>query len=288
MKKITSLILVIAIILVSGCTKNPTYGERISQAIEKTTSWKNENLEASAGDSVYDWFAYGTGISGNPDSEYVVSAEKIFSDDMIITDKERIAIAAKANGADISANGMLDSIVSDLKSKPLTERMINHLIFGLMVLENQPIENTLKEDLISEILSRQIDSGALYMINKNTSETDITAMAVHALSPYMEDEKVSKAVNLMIDYLSTQVTSECSVKNWGEASCETTAQTIIAVCSVGANPMTDSRFTKGEKNLIDGLLSYQQSNGGFAHTSGGTSDTYATAQAFYSLCFAFA
>ena len=123
------------------------------------------------------------------------------------------------------------------------------------------------------------------MVDKNVPETDLTAMAVTSLAPYIDEKpEVKAAVERMIDYLSGTITEDGTAKNWGKPSCETTAQVITALCTVGIDPVNDTRFVKNGHSLIDGLKTYVQPDGSFAHNDeslGG--DAYATAQALYSL-----
>lgn len=265
-------------------------------ALRGIVKWENTSLDDisdHAGEGVYDWFAFSCGRLGeNMDDGYVSAAEEYFrenKDTLTTSDIERISLSCASNGCDISKNGMLDSALEGF-STDLSGKMINQLIFTLHVLdsgfysipEGCPVT---RSALIDEILSRQLDSGALYMMNKNTPETDITAMAVSALAPYTScSETIKISVDKMIEYLSTQLDENCTVKNWGTPSCESTAQVIVALCSVGIDPKTDERFIKNGKTLLDGLLTYRQSDLAFSHNSESTgSDAYASAQAFYSL-----
>ena len=67
-----------------------------------------------------------------------------------------------------------------------------------------------------------------------------------------------------------------------QASCESVAQVMVALAELGFK-LDDDRFVKNGKTLLDGLMQFQQADGGFSHLVGGESDLLATEQAFYAL-----
>ncbi len=292
MKRIISVTIVVIISLQSiicFAESTETSVKTAKTAIESIVSLNSDDL--TAGDNVNDWLAFSLGRLGQSSDAYVSSAEKLFNEErssLNISDIERISLAVAANGGDISKNGMLEAALDGFDGD-LSEKLVNQLIFTLHVLDSGlykvPDDSSVtRKKLVDELLSRQLDNGALYMINENTSETDITAMAVTALAPYAcGDKEIRASVDSMTAFLSTQQTEEGTVKNWGAPSCETTAQVLIAICTLGIDPLTDVRFIKNGKTLIDGLMSFQESDG-FAHNSDSLgADPYATAQALYSL-----
>lgn len=74
---------------------------------------------------------------------------------------------------------------------------------------------------------------------------------------------------------------------------ESCAQIITALCSLGIDPETDSRFIKGGHWTIENLLSYHIDGSGFMHVkagagnnggaAAGTLDGMATEQGYYAL-----
>ena len=291
MKRIFAFILSLYLILPTIVVSDDRIAA-ITDAVSSVISWQEENLSEPfsdhAGESVYDWFVFSYARMGIiKDENYITAAEALFqekSDSMSLPDEERIALAAAASGCDISQNGMLDTIRSRLDSD-LSGVMINQLIFGLHAADCAFYElPDFRSEIISELISRRHKSGALYMMNENTPETDITAMALSALAPYVSSSgETANAVNGMLEYLSGELTDNADVKNWGSPSCETTAQTITALCSLGIDPTSDKRFIKNGCNMIDALLSYQNDDGGFSHTLSGNTDAYATVQALYAM-----
>lgn len=293
--------------------------EYIYDTINDIIVWKNsgnrsgsvidDELCTGAGTSAMDWFAFSAGRYGIDEdySGYIAAAEDYANSDStgIITDYQRLSLAVLSCGGDPSQNGLLDkSVFSVLNDETLDEKLVNSLIFALLILDSEdymiPDDTGLtRSALISQILSNSLASGA-FVLSGNTPDTDITCMAVQALAPYynsgeiftyiQNDVEKTSTVREVVDnalaYLSSVQLADGTMPTWGSATCETTAQAIIALCTMGIDPSTDSRFIKNGNSLIDGLLSYKMSDGGFAHTVSeveNTSNSLATVQTFYAL-----
>ena len=301
MRRLTSLLIAVLIFVtpLSASAQSAGYQDA-SRAAEEIHIWQletigtNEQLSARAGENVCDWLVFSNARSGaGQNGDYPAAAFRYFEENkgsLSLPDAERLSVCAASAGGDIISAGMLDDVFSRL-GEDTSSALINHLIFALLALDSGrysvPESSKVgREEIVNEILSRQLDSGALWMLNEKTSETDVTAMAVTALSPYVNGSpEVRSSVLKMVGYIASCVTDDGTVVNWGAPSCETTAQTIVALCSLGIDPATDERFVRGGISPLDGLLSYKQPDGGFAHNEQSSgSDPYATAQAYYALC----
>ncbi len=300
MKKIVSIIISLCFVfapieLNAAAIDN---SNEISLVVRDIIQWQNDflggedELSEHIGENYFDWLVFGGcriygGESLKDEVNDFFSENK---DTLTLPDTERLSIVYAACGGDITENGMLDSIMGSLHKAELKTKIVNQLIFALLTVDSGRYKlsgkyDVSRSDIINEILSRQIDCGALYMMNEKTPETDLTAMAVTALSPYVNsDSEVAEAVDRMLGYLSGTITEDGTAKNWGKASCETTAQVLTALCTAGIDPLNDSRFIKNGCTLKDGLMTYRQADGSFAHNDDSTGgDAYATAQALYSL-----
>ena len=51
----------------------------------------------------------------------------------------------------------------------------------------------------------------------------------------------------------------------GTESSESCAQVLTALCSLGIDPQSDSRFIKNGNTVLDNLMSFRQEDGGFVH-----------------------
>ena len=108
-------------------------------------------------------------------------------------------------------------------------------------------------------------------------------MALQALAPYQEDPATAEAIRRGLAWLSGQQTENGDFVSWGDPNAESTAQVLIALCSLGLDPETDARFIQNGRTLRDGLLSYRTREGLFRHTAEGPEDLMATEQAILAL-----
>lgn len=126
------------------------------------------------------------------------------------------------------------------------------------------------------ILAAQLESGA-FSFDGKTEDVDITAMAITALA--LDDSAEAKAaVEKAVKWLS-----EAQGEDGSYGNCESTAQVIIALSSVGVDAQKDERFIKDGVSLLDGLAAYYLGDGSFAHLEGNKADGLATEQAFLAL-----
>ncbi len=190
---------------------------------------------------------------------------------------------------------------------------INGWIWGLIALDaglyDVPADAKFtREQFITEILSRQLTDG----VNGNeyggwvlagygaNSDVDITAMAIQALAPYYNDEtvytytngnskkEVSKTVREAVDealeVLSAKMDENGTFSSWGTNNVEGVSQVLVALCSLGIDPAKDERFmTDSQKTILDGVLKFRLSDGGFCHDIGGGWNSMANDQATYAL-----
>lgn len=317
MRRILSLIVLVSVFLSMPVYAEETYN--YVEIIDSVICYKSDDNEAviiddklleNIGVNVYDWYAFCAGRLGRDErfKDYLNGINAyITNNDYINTiDYERLALVLTACGEDISGNEVLNKAVFEgFSCDNLSEKIVNHLIFALLVLDTEfyEIPNTAdltRRALISEILSRQLDSGAVYMMNKTTPETDLTAMMITSLFPYMNSREeflytdtngvekkttVREAVEKGLCYLSSAQDENGAMINWGKPSCETTAQTIVALCTLGIDIEKDERFIKNGNTLMDGLMSYKLESGGFAHSFEGLgkADGYASTQGMYAV-----
>jgi hypothetical protein len=215
------------------------------------------------------------------------------------TEWHRISLAVLASGGDprhMGVNGEIDLIADGTYNRGLTvspgRQGINGWIWGLIALDSKRYEvpsdavNT-REDFIVEILRTQRTDGG-FALTGEVSDVDITAMAIQALAPYYNSETVyfytssvvktsegayaecSKTVREVIDesvaWLSSVQCSDGDFSSWGMQNVESTAQVLVALSTLGVDALHDSRFIKNGNTVLDGILKYRLSNGGFVHS----------------------
>lgn len=208
-----------------------------------------------------------------------------------------ITLAVLAQGGDPTAFGRdregkpIDLVAEGTynwsRSRSLGVQGLNGWIFALITLDSGGFAVPegaayTREDMRRAILSAQTEEGA-FGLSAGTADVDITAMALQALAPYQEDPATAEAIRRGLAWLSGQQTENGDFVSWGDPNAESTAQVLIALCSLGLDPETDPRFIQNGRTLRDGLLSYRTREGLFRHTAEGPEDLMATEQAILAL-----
>lgn len=261
------------------------------------------------GEAVSDWIAIATGCSGNPVKrnaylegleDYV---EKEYSENgglhsIKATEYHRISLAVLALGGDptnfgVDGSGNPIDLIADgtynwSYSDSLGMQGLNGWIFALITLDAKDYQVPAdavytRENMIEEILDAQTDEGG-FGLSGGSPDVDITAMTLQALAPYYPGApEVQGSVDRALGWLSAQQNDKGDFTSWGSGTAEGTAQTVIALCSLGIDPRTDERFLKNGSSAMDGLLQYQTQSGMFKHTLDGDEDAMATEQAALAL-----
>ena len=134
------------------------------------------------------------------------------------------------------------------------------------------------------ILACQLPDGGWSLSGMGeTSDPDITGMALQALAKYREQTKVSDAVERALDCMSRQQYAMGGFSAWNSFSSESCVQMLVALCELGI-PVTDPRFVKNGHTILDCLLTFRQGDGSFLHTADGAgSSLMASEQGLYCL-----
>lgn len=281
--------------------------KRLDNGAEDGGSFFNDKFLSLAGTTPGDWYPIGMSRLEVPEdySRYLAvlkaEVEKRYKEKNKLsaakaTEWHRISLAVLAAGGDPTHFGtdkdgnpinlIADGTYNRGKTASLGRQGINGWIWGLIALDSLRYEIPegsfySRDDIITEILCQQLSDGGFALSGK-TSDPDITAMAVQALSPYYTSKKVykytlksskqeiSRTVKQVIDEslfcLSRLQTEDGDFISWGTQNAESTAQAAVALCSLNIDPQKDARFIKNGKTLIDGILKYRMPDGGFAHS----------------------
>ena len=168
----------------------------------------------------------------------------------------------------------------------ITRQGINGPIFTLLALDSHDYEltdTTVRQQCIDYILGKQCADGGWALFGSQ-GDPDITAMALQALAPYVDDAKVGPAVEAGVACLSKMQMDNGGFASWGTENCESIAQVMVACTALGINPDTDSRFVKSGGSLLDALLRfYDAETGMFRHIMSMGGDQIATEQGVYAL-----
>lgn len=133
--------------------------------------------------------------------------------------------------------------------------------------------NTLREQLLTETLARQQDSGEFRYTSKWPAELKqkgvddepdrfdyilLTAKSVQALAPYQDRKDVSTAIDKALEYLSEQQLPSGGFVKYGDEDVEEDAAVLEMLAALGIS-LTDERFTKDGHTVLDGMMGWYQS-----------------------------
>lgn len=283
-----------------------------AESIQNYTDSKEEYLlkdeeNMPAGSSVGDWIAMVLAFSGQADAyeDYLERLEDYVEtqyanngrlDSVKATEYHRIALTMLALGGNptsVEVQGEKVNLIADgtydFSGETLGMQGANGLIYALLTLDSMKYEvpkdaKFTREVIVEELLACQCANGGFSLIGNGEGDVDITAMALQALAPYMEQKNVQEAVNKALAWLSEQMTESGTFVAYGNENVESTAQVVLALCALGIDPDTDERFKKGENSPIDGINYFRMENGMYMHTlSDGEADAIATYQSLLAL-----
>ena len=259
-----------------------------------------------AGSSVSDWTALAMARAGIADdyagylARLQAYVERQYAENgglhaVKATEYHRIALTAAALGGDPAAFGAKpDGTAIDLVAEgtynwqgeeDLGGQGLNGWIFALLTMDAVGAEvpadaRYSRQDMLDAIVSAQLPDGG-FSLGGGAMDVDITAMALQALAPYREQyqEVIAAALNA----LSAAQTVTGGFESWGAQSSESCAQVILALTALNIDPTADERFQKNQRNVVEALMDFRLSDGGFAHEKDGPLDAMACEQAMQAL-----
>lgn len=207
------------------------------------------------------------------------------------TDNSRLIVALSSIGKDATdIEGY--NLVEPLGDFDYVKKQgINGPIWALIALdslgyelpENSEAANpTTREKLINYLLENQTEKGG-WNFTKTAPGADLTGMAITALAPYYNtNDDVKAAVDNALNAMSALQNETGGFVDFGAVTPESSAQMIVALCSLGIDPTADSLFIKNGNSILDSMLSFSV-DGGFKHEAGGEYNQMTTEQCFYAL-----
>ena len=197
------------------------------------------------------------------------------------TEYSRVVLALTAMGKDPTNVAGYD-LTAPLNDYDKTVwQGVNGPIWALIALDSGNYNCSVRQKYIDCILEKELPQGGWTLAGDKT-DSDMTGMALQALANYQDQPKVKAAIDRALEWVSKNQNADGGFSTYGEATCESTAQIIVALCTLGIDP-EDSRFVKNGNSAMDSLLTYYTKGKGFSHLPGGSNDGMATEQAFYAL-----
>lgn len=197
------------------------------------------------------------------------------------TEYSRVVLALTAIGKDPTNVAGYDLTVPLNDYEKTVWQGVNGPIWALIALDSGNYDCSVRQKYIDCILEKELPQGG-WTLAGDATDSDMTGMALQALANYQDQPKVKAAIERALAWVSKNQNADGGFFTYGEATCESTAQILVALCTLGIDP-EDSRFVKNGNSAMDGLLSYYTKGKGFSHLPGGSSDGMATEQAFYAL-----
>lgn len=241
--------------------------------------WIDSELTENAGEAS-EWYVLALNQSGKYDfTAYGKALEKYISENEI-----RSAVTRLKYGLLLIPSGGSEEKVTDILDGAIGEQGIMSWVYGLHIINNGYGSSRFTTDeVIGTLLSMKTSDGG-WAIRGDTGDVDVTAMTVQALSPYYKNnEQVKEAVDSAIELLSVRQLQDGSFSSYGVPNSESTAQVIIALSSIGIDPVSDERFIKDGNTVFDALKLFLKENGGYSHGYEEEYSDMATVQVFSSL-----
>lgn len=218
----------------------------------------------------------------------------------IMTDYERVLIAVTSLGVDGSDLTKYRSF-TDSTGNPVTSlvdaitnfsgrTVVNSMVWGLIALDSGDYEvptgtTWTREAMIFQLLDWQFEDGS-WPMNPGETKTNIdtTAMAIVALTPYVDQVDVKTAVDKAAAYLeSLQTDGGNGAFQFGSTpNSNSTAMVILARIALGENPK--AAYANG-KDPVSALITYfgLTDRSGFGYTDNSRINDMATEQSFRAL-----
>ena len=244
---------------------------------EDVSDWVDAHLPETMG-AGGEWYAIALAQRGGHDLSACRAAMLAYTASTTVrsaTTRQKLALTLLATGgsADFVTTTLADSI---------GKQGVMSWAWGLHLLNNGcESSDCTADDAVKTLLSlRKADGG--WAITGNYADVDATAMVLQALSPHRDNAAVAAAIDAAVNLLSTKQTAKGGFTSYGVENAESSAQVIIALCSLGIDPL-DARFVKDGASLLDALAAFRLADGSFAHTIGGGYSESSTVQAFLAL-----
>ncbi len=190
------------------------------------------------------------------------------------TEYARVALALSALGQNPQNFGGFDLVAPLLDYDSTVEQGTNGAIYALLALDCKDYNNsdntealaTARQKYIDFLLNNQNSDGGFGLSSGSASDTDVTAMVLQSLSRYTSNDRVRTAIDSALDFLSKNQCDDGSFKGQFGNTSESSAQILTAMSVLGIS-ITDTRFVKNKKTVLDGLLSFYKKGSGFVHLS---------------------
>ena len=213
------------------------------------------------------------------------------------TDYSRVIVTLSAIGKDARDVGGYNLLTPLGDYDKTIWQGLNGPIWALIALDsaNYPMPQNsdaktqaTRQMYIDCILDAELDEGGWTLSRRTAADPadpDITGMALQALAKYQNQEEVATAIDRALACMSKKQDSKGGFSNqWGDSNSESVVQVLVGLCELGID-WNDARFVKNGNTLLDNLLTFRTSAGGFYHIADGSDgdNQMSAEQGFYGL-----
>ncbi|MHB8124722.1 MAG: cell wall-binding repeat-containing protein [Desulfitobacteriaceae bacterium] len=250
--------------------------EQISQSLTKVLNYYKDNNYSNA----TSWWDL-VGLWGAGD-------DKKTDWDSSKTDLNGNILGTLAKGEDPSNTLGSRNLLAELKETQDSNTgsfnpSVNNHIWAIVALDAAKSQYD-QEKAVSYLLEHQNqDGGFYYSADWNSSDPDLTGMALLALANHQASEGVTGAIEKVKAYIKGIQQDTGGFVSWGTDNPNSVATIISGLVAVGEDPLDDS-WIKNGKTMLDDLLSFQLDDGSISTPyNPGQADPMATYQSLVAL-----
>lgn len=239
-------------------------------------------------DMLSDWAAFGVAKAGGvvPDAYLAAARAAVEENGGVfgkVTDAQRLVLALGALGVTPRDFAGVDLIEAIVNHERMENQGPNGPIYTLIVLGGGSYELAdgavwTPDALVAKVLEAQHADGSWSLFGPS-GNADMTAMALTALAFYDAEPGAAEAAQRGFDWLAKAQLDNGGFSDSGD-NAESAAQVVVALSSHGRDA---AAFAKNGNSVLAHLLSFRNSDGGFAHLPGQPSNGMATEQALLGL-----
>lgn len=249
------------------------YDPEIANALSNRIDGGNFENYLSSGNAS-EWYIFAQ-LRRGVDADFTAYGEQlkesISNESLPAATRQRAAlILILLNGENATANNVL--------AQTTGKNGIMSYVFALHLLNNSAKSDGISaQSVINAIMTLKLDDGG-WAVRGNTSDVDVTAMVLQALAPYKH--QYAEEIDRALTFLGEKQLEDGDYLSYGVANPESGAQVVIALTSLGIDPLKDERFIKNGKTLCDGIEKYFLPDGGVSHTLNGKYNQNASCQTY--------
>ena len=178
--------------------------------------------------------------------------------------------------ADVEVVNLINFICNSEKLESATNELA-YLLLALYASNTEIPQDAVwsKSAIIDKLLTFQTESGGFGLFDSETTDTDMTAICVQALAPYINEHDVAQTIDKAVVFLKDTIS-----ESWDyDDNPNTTAQVLLAISALGIDVTEpDNGFgANDQENIVTSLERYRNT-GGNGYLFGDSVNTLATYQ----------